>query len=87
MGSILRRATFSPTAALLQLLVVSLLATFRVFHNCGATTPTTNIAMLATCRPPGSVQVAQCAILSGVGPSAGAKTGAWEHTGAVGVAL
>ena len=32
--------------------------------------------------PPGSVQVAQCAILSGVGPSAGAKTGAWEHTGA-----
>ena len=37
--------------------------------------------------PPGSVQVAQCAILSGVGPSAGAKTGAWEHTGAVGVAL
>ena len=47
MGSILRRATFSPTAALLQLLVVSLLATFLVFHNCGATT---NIAMLATCR-------------------------------------
>ena len=37
--------------------------------------------------PPGSVQVAQCAILSDVGPSAGAKTGAWEHTGAVGVAL
>ena len=37
--------------------------------------------------PPGSVQVAQCAILSGVGPSAGAKTGAWERTGAVGVAL
>tara|TARA_B100000809_G_scaffold118035_1_gene116378 strand:+ start:105 stop:293 length:189 start_codon:yes stop_codon:yes gene_type:complete len=45
-GSILRRATFSPTAALLQLLVVSLLATFLVFNNCGATT---NIAMLATC--------------------------------------
>ena len=37
--------------------------------------------------PPGSVQVAQCAILSGVGPSAGAKTGAWEHTGAVGVGV
>ena len=46
MGSILRRATFSPTAALLQLLVVSLLATFLVFHNCGATQPH---AMLATC--------------------------------------
>ena len=36
---------------------------------------------------PGYVQVAQCAILSGVGPSAGAKTGAWERTRAVGVAL
>ena len=47
MGSILRRATFSPTAALLQLHVVSLLATFLVFHDCGAMT---NIAMLATCR-------------------------------------
>jgi len=30
------RATFSPTAALLQLLVVSLLAIFLVFHICGA---------------------------------------------------
>ena len=36
---------------------------------------------------PGYVQVAQCAILSGDGPSAGAKTGAWERTRAVGVAL
>jgi len=36
---------------------------------------------------PGYVQVAQCAIVSGVGPSAGAKTGAWEDTSAVGVAL
>ena len=33
MGSILRRATFSPTAALLQLHVVGLLATFLVFHD------------------------------------------------------
>ena len=37
--------------------------------------------------PPGSVQGAQCAISSGVGPSAGAKTEAREHTRAVGVAL
>ena len=36
---------------------------------------------------PGCVHVAQCAIVSGVGPSAGTKTGAWERTSAVRVAL
>ena len=37
--------------------------------------------------PPVSVQGAQCAISSGVGPSAGTKTEAGERTVAVGVAL
>ena len=37
MGSIVLRATFSPAAALLQLLVVRLLAAFFVLHICGAT--------------------------------------------------
>ena len=36
-GSIVLRATFSPAAALLQLLVVRLLAAFFVLHICGAT--------------------------------------------------
>ena len=36
MGSIVLRATFSPAAALLQLLVVRLLAAFFVLHICGA---------------------------------------------------
>jgi hypothetical protein len=34
---VLPRATFSPAAALLQLLVVRLLAAFFVLHICGAT--------------------------------------------------
>ena len=36
-GSIVLRATFSPAAAQLQLLVVRLLAAFFVLHICGAT--------------------------------------------------
>jgi hypothetical protein len=36
-GSIVLRATFSPAAALLQLLVVRLLAAFFVLHICGVT--------------------------------------------------
>ena len=36
-GSIVLRATFSPAAAQLQLLVVRLLAAFCVLHICGAT--------------------------------------------------
>jgi hypothetical protein len=37
LGSIVLRATFSPAAAQLQLLVVRLLAAFFVLHICGAT--------------------------------------------------